>query len=117
MKKNYYITTPIYYPSAKLHLGHAYTTIAGDVLKRYKQLQDYDVFYLTGSDEHGEKIETKAKENGVTPKEYVDEIVAGIKDLWELLDIDYDRFIRTTDIDHEQAVQKIFDRLKENGDI
>ncbi len=117
MKKNYYITTPIYYPSAKLHLGHAYTTIAGDVMKRYKQLQDYDVFYLTGSDEHGEKIETKAKEAGITPKAYVDEIVAGIKDLWELLDIDYDRFIRTTDVDHEQAVQKIFDKLKENGDI
>lgn len=117
MKKNYYITTPIYYPSAKLHLGHAYTTIAGDVMKRYKQLQDYDVFYLTGSDEHGEKIETKAKENNVTPKEYVDDIVAGIKDLWELLDIDYDRFIRTTDADHEQAVQKIFDKLKDNGDI
>ncbi len=115
--KNYYLTTPIYYPSAKLHLGHAYTTIAGDVLKRYKQLQDYDVYYLTGSDEHGEKIETKAKEAGVSPKQYVDDIVSDIKVLWDLLDIDYDRFIRTTDVDHEQAVQKIFDRLKENGDI
>lgn len=117
MKKNYYITTPIYYPSAKLHLGHAYTTIAGDVLKRYKKLQDYNVFYLTGSDEHGEKIEKKATEAGVTPKEYVDEIVSGIKDLWKLLDIDYDRFIRTTDVDHELIVQKIFDKLKANGDI
>lgn len=117
MKKNYYITTPIYYPSAKLHLGHAYTTIAGDVLKRYKQLQDYDVYYLTGTDEHGEKIETKAKEAGVSPKQYVDDIVADIKVLWKLLDVDYDRFIRTTDEDHVQAVQKIFDKLKSNGDI
>ncbi len=116
-KKTYYITTPIYYPSAKLHLGHAYTTIAGDVMKRYKQQQGYDVFYLTGSDEHGEKIEQKAKDANVTPKQYVDGIVADIKQLWKLLDIDYDRFIRTTDTDHEAAVQKIFAKLQSNGDI
>lgn len=117
MNKNYYITTPIYYPSGKLHLGHGYTTIAGDVLKKYKQQHGFDVFYLTGSDEHGEKIEKKALENNMLPQEYVDEMVVEFKKLWSLLEIDYDRFIRTTDEDHVKQVKYIFDRLIENDDI
>lgn len=117
MDKKFYVTTPIYYPSARLHLGHAYTTIAADVLKRYKTQDGYDTFYLTGTDEHGEKLEQKANENNVTPKEYIDEIVADIKVLWEKLDINYDKFIRTTDVDHETQVQEIFDRLLKQGDI
>ncbi len=116
-EKNFYVTTPIYYPSAKLHLGHAYTTIAGDVIKRYKKLDGYNTFYLTGTDEHGEKIEKKAKENNLSPKDYVDDIVKDIKVLWESLNIDYDKFIRTTDQDHMQSVQKIFDHLLKNDDI
>ena len=116
-KGNYYITTPIYYPSAKLHIGHTYCTVATDAMARYKRLQGYNVCFLTGTDEHGQKIETIAKAKGVTPKEYVDEIVAGIKDLWKLLNISNDRFIRTTDDYHEAAVQKIFKKLYENGDI
>lgn len=117
MSKKFYITTPIYYPSDKLHIGHSYTTVAADAMARYKRMQGYDTMFLTGTDEHGQKIETIAKAKGVTPKEYVDEIVAGIKDLWKLLNISNDRFIRTTDDYHEAAVQKIFKKLYENGDI
>ncbi|MBQ2675968.1 MAG: methionine--tRNA ligase [Clostridia bacterium] len=117
MSKNFYITTPIYYPSGKLHIGHSYTTVAADTSARYKRMQGYDVMFLTGTDEHGQKIEDKAKEKGVTPKEYVDEIVAGIKELWSLLNISYDKFIRTTDDYHVDAVKKIFKKLYESGDI
>lgn len=113
----YYITTPIYYPSANFHIGHCYTTIIADAIARYKRLTGYDVFFQTGTDEHGEKIEKKAKEAGVTPKEYVDKIIADAKDLWASLGISYDYFIRTTDKDHELAVQKIFKKLYEQGDI
>ena len=115
--EKFYITTPIYYPSANFHIGHCYTTIIADSIARYKRLAGYDVFFLTGTDEHGEKIEKKAKENGVTPKEYVDKIVDNAKDLWESLGISYDKFIRTTDEYHEKAVQKIFNKLYEQGDI
>ena len=115
--KTFYITTPIYYPSDKLHIGHSYTTVAADTMARYKRMQGYDVMFLTGTDEHGQKIEDKAKDKGVTPKQFVDEIVASIKELWKLLNISYDRFIRTTDPYHEEAVQKIFKRLYEQGDI
>jgi methionyl-tRNA synthetase len=116
-KKPYYITTPIYYPSANLHIGNTYTTVAADALARFKRLTGYDVFFLTGTDEHGEKIQRIAEGKGVTPKAYVDEIVAGIKELWKLMNIDYDKFIRTTDSYHEKAVQKIFTQLYEQGDI
>lgn len=116
-KKTFYVTTPIYYPSDKLHIGHTYSTVAADALARYKRLQGFDTFFLTGTDEHGQKIEDKAKEAGVSPKEYVDKIVAGIKDLWKLMNISNDKFIRTTDQYHEKAVQKIFTRMYENGDI
>ncbi|MBY5034012.1 methionine--tRNA ligase [Streptococcus gallolyticus] len=116
-KKNFYITTPIYYPSGKLHIGSAYTTIACDVLARYKRLMGYDVHYLTGLDEHGQKIQQKAEEAGITPQEYVDGMAKGVKELWELLDISYDQFIRTTDDYHEAAVAKIFQRLLDQGDI
>lgn len=115
--KNYYITTPIYYPSDNLHIGHTYTTVAADTLKRYKKLMGYDVMLVTGSDEHGQKIQEKAKENGVSPKKYVDGIVKDIKELWAMLDISYDAFTRTTDIEHEKAVQKIFEKLYNKGDI
>jgi len=116
-KKTFYITTPIYYPSDKLHIGHSYTTVAADAMARFKRLTGYDVMFLTGTDEHGQKIERIAKEKGVTPKEYVDGIVAGIKELWKLLDISYDDFIRTTDKRHEEVVQKIFKKLYDQGDI
>ena len=116
-KKTFYITTPIYYPSDKLHIGHSYTTVAADAISRYKRLKGYDVMFLTGTDEHGQKIQRKAEEAGKTPKEYVDEIVDGIKELWKLMKITNDRFIRTTDKYHEQAVQKIFKRLYDSGDI
>ena len=115
-KGNYYITTPIYYPSAKLHIGHAYCTVATDTMARFKRLQGYDVMFLTGTDEHGQKIEDKAKEAGVTPQQFVDNIVTGEKgvlDLWKLMNISYDRFIRTTDDYHVAAIQKMY----ENGDI
>lgn len=115
--EKFYITTPIYYPSANFHIGHCYTTIIADSIARYKRLAGYDVFFLTGTDEHGEKIEKKAKENDVTPKEYVDKIVDNAKDLWKSLGISYDKFIRTTDEYHEKAVQKIFNKLYEQGDI
>lgn len=116
-KKTFYITTPIYYPSDKLHIGHSYTTVAADAMARFKRLTGYDVMFLTGTDEHGQKIERVAKEKGVTPKEYVDDIVAGIKDLWKTLDISYDHFIRTTDHGHREIVQKIFKKLYDQGDI
>ena len=116
-KKTFYITTPIYYPSDKLHIGHTYSTVAADTMARYKRFQGFDTFFLTGTDEHGQKIEDKAKEAGVTPKEYVDKIVAGIKDLWKLMNISNDKFIRTTDDYHEKAVQKIFTKMYEKGDI
>ncbi len=116
-KKTFYITTPIYYPSDKLHIGHAYCTVAADTMARFKRLQGYDVMFLTGTDEHGQKIEDIAKAKGMTPKAYVDRVVAGIKDLWKLMNISNDRFIRTTDDYHEQAVQKIFKRLYEQGHI
>lgn len=116
-KPTFYITTPIYYPSGKLHIGNAYTTIACDVLARYKRLQNFDVFFLTGTDEHGQKIEEKAEELGMAPQEYVDQMVAGIKKLWKTLEISNDKFIRTTDDYHEKAIQKIFQKLLDQGDI
>jgi len=119
-KGNYYITTPIYYPSANLHIGHAYCTVATDAMARYKRLQGYNVKFLTGTDEHGQKIEDKAKEAGVTPQQFVDNIVLGEKgviDLWKLMNISYDRFIRTTDDYHVSAIQKIFKKMYDNGDI
>ncbi|WFA08502.1 methionine--tRNA ligase [Tissierella sp. Yu-01] len=116
-KPKFYLTTPIYYPSDNLHIGHTYTTVAADSIKRFKSLQGYDVFFTTGSDEHGQKIQTKAKENEVGPKEYVDGIVANIKELWKMLEIDYDCFIRSTDEHHEKMVQKIFTKLYEKGEI
>ncbi|MDR6549325.1 methionine--tRNA ligase [Paenibacillus qinlingensis] len=115
--KTFYITTPIYYPSDKLHIGHAYSTVAGDAMARYKRLQGYDVRYLTGTDEHGQKIERKAQEKGTTPQAFVDNIVSGIKELWAKLDISYDDFIRTTEDRHKDAVAKIFQRLLDQGDI
>ncbi len=117
MKQPYYITTPIYYPSGKWHLGHSYTTVCCDALARYKRMRGFDVFYLTGTDEHGQKIEKRAAEAGVTPKQFVDELVADIQRLWKLLDISYDKFIRTTDDYHVAAVQKIFKKLYDQGDI
>lgn len=117
MTKTFYITTPIYYPSGKLHIGSAYTTIACDVLARYKRMMNYDVFYLTGLDEHGQKIQQRAEEAGITPQEYVDSMAVGVKDLWKLLDISYDKFIRTTDDYHEKVVAQVFERLLEKGDI
>jgi len=115
--KKFYITTPIYYPSAEFHIGHCYTTIIADAIARYKRLDGYDVFFQTGTDEHGLKIETKAKEAGVTPKEYVDKIIENAKDLWASLGITYDYFIRTTDEDHKRRVQEIFKKLYDKGDI
>ena len=120
MKNKFYITTPIYYPSSKLHIGHAYCTVATDAMARYKRLTGYDVLFLTGTDEHGQKIEDKAREAGVTPKQFVDGIVEGdhgILDLWKLMNISNDRFIRTTDDYHEHSVQKIFKQLYDQGDI
>jgi len=117
MKKTFYITTPIYYPSDKLHIGHSYTTVAADAMARFKRLTGYDVKFLTGTDEHGQKIQRIAREKGMSPKEYVDGIVEWIKDLWKIMDISYDQFIRTTDKYHEEIVQKIFTKLYEKGDI
>ncbi|MEG0832778.1 MAG: methionine--tRNA ligase [Oscillospiraceae bacterium] len=117
MAEKFYITTPIYYPSDNLHIGHGYTTVAADTIARYKRMQGFDVMFLTGTDEHGQKIEDKAKDAGVSPKEYVDKIVFGIKELWKTMNISYDRFIRTTDDYHEAAVQKIFKTLYDKGDI
>lgn len=115
--KSFYITTPIYYPSGKLHIGHAYTTVAGDAMARYKRMQGYNVHYLTGTDEHGQKIQKKAEELNVTPQAYVDNIVSGIKELWEKMDISYDDFIRTTEDRHKDVVEKIFKQLVDQGDI
>ncbi|AMN37011.1 methionine--tRNA ligase [Clostridium perfringens] len=116
-KKPYYITTPIYYPSTNLHIGNTYTTVAADAIARFKRLTGHEVMFLTGTDEHGQKIERIANEKGITPKEHVDEIVAGIKDLWKMMNISYDKFIRTTDDYHVKAVQEIFKKLYDQGDI
>ena len=117
MKEKFYITTPIYYPSGKWHIGTCYTTVVCDSIARFKRMQGYDVFYLTGTDEHGQKIEQSAKANGISPKEWVDKQVDSLKKLWELFDISYDKFIRTTDPEHKEQVQKIFKRLYDKGDI
>ncbi|MBQ6595834.1 MAG: methionine--tRNA ligase [Clostridia bacterium] len=116
-KKTFYITTPIYYPSGNMHIGHTYTTVAADTMTRFKKMTGYDTYFLTGTDEHGQKIEQKAAEAGKTPQAFVDEIVAETKRLWKLMDIEYDDFIRTTDERHVKAVQKIFRRFYEQGDI
>ena len=116
-KEKYYITTPIYYPSDKLHIGHSYCTVATDTMARYKRLRGYDVFFLTGSDEHGQKIERIAEKQGITPKQYTDKVVATFKDLWKVMDISYDKFIRTTDEYHVDSVKKIFKKLYDQGDI
>ena len=119
-REKFYITTPIYYPSAKLHIGHTYCTVATDAMARYKRLRGCDVMFLTGTDEHGMKIEEKAREAGITPQQFVDNIVlgeGGVKDLWKLMNISYDRFIRTTDDYHVEAIQKIFRKMYDNGDI
>src|SRR5690625_4691283 len=116
-KKTFYLTTPIYYPSGDLHIGHAYTTVASDAVARYKRLRGYDVMYLTGTDEHGQKIQQAAEKVGMTPKKYVDQIVSNIQKLWKKLDISNDDFIRTTEDRHKKVVQKIFSKLLEQGDI
>jgi len=116
-KKTFYITTPIYYPSANLHIGNTYTTVSADAIARFKRLTGYDVMFLAGTDEHGQKIQRIAQEKGVTPKEYVDKVVAGIQELWSIMDISYDKFIRTTDDYHKKAVQKLFKQLYDQGDI
>lgn len=115
--KTFYITTPIYYPSGKFHIGTAYTTIAADAMARYKRLRGYDVFFQTGLDEHGQKIQEKATEEGMEPQAYVNEIAQNAKDLWKTMDITYDEFYRTTDKRHVAAVEKIFKRFLDNGDI
>ena len=115
--KSFYISTPIYYPSGKLHIGHAYTTVAGDAMARYKRLRGFDVMYLTGTDEHGKKIQEKAEEKGVSPINYVNDIVGSIQELWKKLDISYDDFIRTTEDRHKNIVEKIFQQLMDQGDI
>ena len=116
-KETFYITTPIYYPSGNLHIGHAYSTVAGDVISRYKRMQGYDVRYLTGTDEHGQKIQEKAQKAGKTELEYLDEMISGIKSLWSKLEISNDDFIRTTEDRHKQVVEKVFERLLKQGDI
>lgn len=116
-KPTFYLTTPIYYPSGKLHIGHAYTTVASDALARYKRLKGHDVMFLTGTDEHGQKIERKAEEAGTTPQAFVDGIVESIRSLWDKLDISYDDFIRTTEERHKRSVQQVVEQLKEQGDI
>lgn len=116
-KNTFYITTPIYYPSGNLHIGHAYSTVAGDAIARYKRMRGFDVYYLTGTDEHGQKIQRKAEENGVSPQAYVDEIVSGIQDLWKKLKISNDDFIRTTEERHKKVVKQIFAQLLKQGDI
>lgn len=117
MKGKYYITTPIYYPSGNWHIGHCYTTVICDALARFHKMQGEDVFFLTGTDEHGQKVEREAKERGITPLQFIDPLVAQLKDMWKLLDVSYDRFIRTTDPDHVACVQKIYQKLYESGDI
>ena len=117
MKETFYVTTPIYYPSGKFHIGTAYSTVVADALKRYNKLKGKDSYMLTGTDEHGQKIEIKAQEAGETPQQYVDRMATMAKELWAKMDIQYDDFIRTTDERHEKVVQKIFDRFMEQGDI
>ena len=117
MSKKFYITTPIYYPSAKLHIGHAYCTTIADTIARYKRLQGIETFFLTGTDEHGEKIQKNAEAAGKTPQLFVDEIVAGIKDLWKVMKISNDKYIRTTDDYHVEVVQKVFTKMLEQDDI
>ena len=116
-RETFYITTPIYYPSDDLHIGHAYCSIAADTMAKYKRLRGYDVFFLTGTDEHGQKIEEVARARGLEPQEFVDQMLVKIKDLWSLMHVDYDGFIRTTDPEHVKAVQDIFTKLHEKGDI
>ena len=116
-KKTFYITTPIYYPSGNPHLGHSYCTVATDVMARYKRLMGYDVMFLTGTDEHGQKIELNAAKENMPPKEYVDELVSKFRKLWDIMDISNDRYIRTTDDYHVKAVQKIFKKLYDKGEI
>ncbi|MCL2678603.1 MAG: class I tRNA ligase family protein, partial [Clostridiales bacterium] len=116
-KKTFYITTPIYYPSDKAHIGHAYATVAADAMKRYKKMRGFDAYFLTGADEHGLKIQRRAEEAGKEPQLFVDEIVAGFKNLWRILHIDYDDFIRTTDERHKMTVQRLFQKLYDQGDI
>ena len=115
--RKYYLTTPIYYPSANLHIGHTYTTVAADIIKRYREKLGDEVYFVTGTDEHGQKMKDSAKENGLHPKAYADGIVADTKKLWEKLEINYDKFIRTTDDYHIKAVQNIFTKLYEKGEI
>ena len=115
--KKFYITTPIYYPSGKFHIGTAYTTVLADTIKKYKKARGYEVRLLTGVDEHGQKIETIAKEKNLTPQEYVDFMAEEAKKLWKLMEIDYDDFFRTTNPNHEKVVAEIFDKLMEQGDI
>ena len=117
MKKTFYITTPIYYSSGRLTIGHAYTTIICDIIKKYKQNKGYDCFFLTGSDEHGQKVQQKAADEGISPKEYTDKLVAKYIDLWKLLKIDYNKFIRTTDQYHVDTVQKIFSQYLKQEDV
>ena len=114
-KGKFYITTPIYYPSADLHIGHAYTTTVADVLARWHRFEGDDVLFLTGSDEHGQKIQRAAEEKGTSPQQYVDEIVAGFKELWQRLNITYDDFVRTTQPRHQKVVQDVFRKLYEKG--
>ena len=116
-KKTFYLTTPIYYPSGNLHIGHAYTTVASDAMIRYKKLQGFDTYFLTGTDEHGQKVEEKAKAAGKTPKQFVDEVAAVIKQQFDVMNTSYDYFIRTTDKPHERQVQKIFKKFYDQGDI
>ena len=119
-RKKFYITTPIYYPSSNLHIGHAYCTVATDAMARFKRLQGYHVKFLTGTDEHGQKIEDKAKAAGVTPQQFVDDIVLGergVLDLWKLMNLSHDRFIRTTDDYHVESIQKIVKMMYDRGDI
>jgi methionyl-tRNA synthetase len=117
VREKYYITTPIYYPSGQLHIGHSYSTVAVDAMARYKRMRRFDVFFLTGTDEHGQKIQQTAEKAGKSPKAYLDEMAVEIKKLWKVLDIEYDGFIRTTDDYHEKAVQAIYQQLYEQGDI
>nr|WP_090247240.1 methionine--tRNA ligase [Eubacterium barkeri] len=116
-QKTFYVTTPIYYPSGDLHIGHTYTTVAADTITRFKKQLGYDAYMLTGTDEHGQKIQDKAEEAGITPQAYVDDVVGRIKELWKLMNIDYDQFIRTTDPEHEKTIQRIFKQLYDQGDI
>ena len=114
--QTFYITTPIYYPSNKLHIGHCYTTVAADVMARYKRLQGFDVMFLTGMDEHGQKIQREAEAHNMEPQDFVDHMAVGIKELWKIMDVSYDRFIRTTDKDHERRSSD-FQKLIDNSDI